>query len=556
MVETTKRPSDNRVRQAPHWLRRSASTRGPTPREPQPERSPWQALTADAEPADLADIAALKPSPPAPADAVPVKVGRRKALWHLLATRLTYLSLKTRVGALVAVVVGLTVAITSLAAFFTIRTQIYEEFDSSLVGRAQAVVQTPGVDFRTFIHFPRGIFAAADTRMAAISQNPQDLPVRVGPEDSPPIGAPERAVASGKYTFSLRTVGCEEDRDIICPKGSHFRVVAIPASKGLGEEPSAFILAENTSQIDGTLRALGTALLVIGVAGVVLATYAGVLVARRGLRPVTKLTRAAEHVAQTGQLRPIEVRGSDELARLGNSFNAMLAAVERSRERQRRLVADAGHELRTPLTSLRTNLDLLQQAEGQEGLPAGERIELLDDVRAQVEELTGLVSDLVELARDDAERWEGRPVDLAEVVAAAAERARRRAPEVTFDVRTRPWTVFGDLRALERAVLNLLDNAGKWSPPGGTVTVRLSDGALTVADEGPGIAEADLPYVFERFYRSEESRTMPGSGLGLAIVRQVAERHGGTVMADRAPRGGALMLLRLPHASSVTHTEH
>ena len=331
-------------------------------------------------------------------------------------------------------------------------------------------------------------------------------------------------------------------------------MVAIPKYQEDGTL-TAFVIAQSTKATDRTLRSLGTALLIIGIAGVALATYAGVLVARQGLRPVGELTQAAEHVARTGQLRPIRVGGDDELARLGSAFNSMLAAVEKSRERQRRLVADAGHELRTPLTSLRTNLDLLKQAEGTGlRLSLEDRSELLDDVRAQVEELTLLVSDLVELARDDVERHEGRPVDMAEVVSAAVERARRRAPEVTFDVRTRPWTVFGDARALERAVLNLLDNAGKWSPAGGTVTVRLSDGVVSVADEGPGIDEADLPFVFDRFYRAEESRTMPGSGLGLAIVRQAAERHGGTVTADRAPQGGALMRLRLPHSSSVTHT--
>ena len=233
----------------------------------------------------------------------------------------------------------------------------------------------------------------------------------------------------------------------------------------------------------------------------------------------------------------------------------MLAAVERSHEGQRRLVADAGHELRTPLTSLRTNLDLLAQAEGGIGLSAQDKRELLEDVQAQVEELTGLVSDLVELAREDAEKAEDRVVDMADIVANAVERARRRAPTVHFDVRTRPWTVVGDPRSLERAVLNLLDNAGKFSPAGGTVTVRLSDGTISVADQGPGIAEADLPFVFDRFYRSDESRTMPGSGLGLAIVRQAAERHKGSVTADRAPQGGALMRLRLPHGSSVTHTQ-
>lgn len=509
---------------------------------------------------DPTPVAPRHTAPPTPGpdipDQVPVKVRQPIAVLHLLATRLNNLTLKVRVGALVAVVVGVTVAVTSLAAFFTIRAQFYNSFDRSLVGRAQAVVETPDVDFNALIRFPKGIFATADTRMAALDA--ESSPLYVSPEDAPPLGRAENAVAGGKYTFSLRTAVCGGTPGDICrPKGARFRVVAIPTpAQGKAAAPTAFVLAQSTNEIDDSLRSLGTALLVIGVAGVALAAYAGVLVARSGLRPVTRLTQAAEHVAMTGELRPIEVRGDDELARLGTAFNHMLLAVERSRERQRRLVADAGHELRTPLTSVRTNLDLLAQAEHRVGLSAHDKAELLDDVRAQIEELTGLVSDLVELARDDEveTKSEGRPVDMAEVVAVAVERARRRAPEVTFDVRTRPWTVFGDGRALERAVLNLLDNAGKWSPPGGTVKVRLSDGVISVADAGPGIAEADLPFVFDRFYRSDESRMMPGSGLGLAIVRQAAERHGGTVTADRAPQGGALMRLRLPHSSSVTHT--
>jgi two-component system sensor histidine kinase MprB len=542
-----------------------------------PDRADWAALIDGATPARLRDIAALRPTseepPPGPS---PLKVRQWRALPQMLVTGFSNLSLRVRVAALVAVVVGITVSLTSLAAFFTIRTQIYDSFDQSVIGRAQAVLQVQ--DIEGLVRLPKGIFAAADTRIALLDPNPQDLPIRLSPEDNPPIGPQERAVAArlpdGRPVSpgSIRTVACHPNPDIIlCKEGSQFRVVAIPVPKGLNttgakdpkdeknaqvnpNPPTALVFAESTDQIDRTLRAQETALLVIGVAGVALAAYAGVLVARRGLRPVTDLTVAVEHVARTGELQLIDVRGDDELARLGNSFNAMLTAVERSRERQRRLVADAGHELRTPLTSLRTNLDLLKQAHGGLGLSATDKAELLDDVVAQVEELTGLVSDLVELARDDVEKSEGRPVDMAEVVNAAVERARRRAPEVHFDVRVRPWTVFGDARALERAVLNLLDNAGKWSPAGGTVTVRLSDGVVSVADEGPGIAEADLPFVFERFYRSEESRTMPGSGLGLAIVRQAAERHGGTVTADRAPQGGALMRLRLPHSSSVTHT--
>ncbi|MGQ0630354.1 MAG: HAMP domain-containing sensor histidine kinase [Sporichthyaceae bacterium] len=449
-------------------------------------------------------------------------------------------------AAFVAAVVGVTVAGISLATFLTVRVQYYDSFDDALLGRARALLLTPASDPMQVVLFPEGTFAAAGTRLAIVFSEDVFISSK-GPEDAPPIGPPELGVAQGSSDFSIRTARTAD--------GEKFRVVAIPAIQQ-AETRTAFVLAQSTEDVDDTLRTLGTTLLVIGLTGVALAAYAGVFVARTGLRPVSRLTEAAEHVARTGELRPIAVSGDDELARLGASFNAMLAAVERSRELQRRLVADAGHELRTPLTSLRTNLELLTQAEQRAGLSAIDRGELLEDVHAQVEELSGLVTDLVELSRDDLPRADGREVDLAEIVQTAVERARRRAPGVRFDVTTRPWTVYGDARSLERAVLNLLDNAGKWSPPSATVTVRLADGVLQVADQGPGIAEEDLPFVFDRFYRSQESRTMPGSGLGLAIVRQAASRHGGSVTAGHAPGGGALFRLRLPHSSAVAPDEH
>jgi two-component system sensor histidine kinase MprB len=224
----------------------------------------------------------------------------------------------------------------------------------------------------------------------------------------------------------------------------------------------------------------------------------------------------------------------------------MLTSLAASRDRQRRLVADAGHELRTPLTSLRTNLDLLAQADGSPDLPADARAELLSDVRAQIEELTTLIGDLVELAREEPMAHVVEPVDLAEVVDRAVARVRRRAPGIAFAVKADPWWVVGEGSALERAVTNLLDNAAKWSPPEGVVTVRIAEGVLTVDDEGEGISDADLPHVFDRFYRAEESRSMPGSGLGLSIVRQVVERHSGSVTAGRCPTGGSRLTVTLP----------
>jgi two-component system sensor histidine kinase MprB len=286
------------------------------------------------------------------------------------------------------------------------------------------------------------------------------------------------------------------------------------------------------------LDRLGLVLLLFGLAGVVTAGLAGWGVATNGLRPVRRLTGAVEEIARTERLDPIPVEGSDEIARLSTAFNQMLAALSGSRTRQRELVADAGHELRTPLTSLRTNLDLLVQSEGS--LPGEQRRELLEDVRAQIAEMTTLIGDLVELAREQPHQSTDQVVELSEVVDQAVVRVRRRAPTLTFDVQTSPWWLRGDPTGLERAVTNLLDNAAKWSPEGGTVRVHLADGTLMVADAGPGIPAADLPRVFDRFYRSSSARSMPGSGLGLSIVRQVAERHSGAVRADEAPGGTGL----------------
>ena len=200
------------------------------------------------------------------------------------------------------------------------------------------------------------------------------------------------------------------------------------------------------------------------------ALLAGWVVARNGLRPVRRLTSSVEQIAVTEDLTPLPVEGDDEVARLATAFNQMLLALGASRDRQRRLVADAGHELRTPLTSLRTNLDLLRQAEGNDAFPPEARLELLDDVRGQIEELSALVGDLVELARDEPTTHVVAEVDLAEVVERAVTRVRRRAHGVSFDVDLDAWPVVGDASSLERAVTNLLDNAAKWSPADGTVT--------------------------------------------------------------------------------------
>jgi two-component system sensor histidine kinase MprB len=248
-------------------------------------------------------------------------------------------------------------------------------------------------------------------------------------------------------------------------------------------------------------------------------------------------------VSETRDLsRRIDVHGRDELSRLASTFNTMLAALEDSARAQRQFVSDASHELRTPLTSLRTNIEVL--ASGK--LPDHEREKLLADVVEQLDEMSTLVSELVMVARGDAPTGQRETVRLDELVLESVERARRNSPGVHFETTLYESTVEGVPSALERAVGNLLENAAKWSPPGGTVEVAVVDHEVQVRDHGPGIDEADVPFVFDRFYRAPAARNMPGSGLGLAIVRQVAESHGGEVVVERPAGGGTTMRLKLP----------
>jgi two-component system, OmpR family, sensor histidine kinase MprB len=441
-------------------------------------------------------------------------------------------SLASRVILLTTFAVGLSVALVALAAYFTVRQSLQSAMDESLKGRAEAAARYDITEF-TMQDVPEWMLGATDTQVGYITAG-GDVATTRG-KDGVKFGVPELAVARGRSDYSCRTVQAG-NRD--------YRVTTVPT-----RQPGiALVVAQSLESNEKALGKLGLALFLFGLAGVIAAALAGWGVARNGLRPVRRLTEAAEEIARTENLDPIEVEGNDEIARLASAFNAMLAALAASRDRQRQLVADAGHELRTPLTSLRTNLDLLTQADRQGGLSDASRAELLDDVRFQIEELTTLIGDLTELAREQPARVHLEEVDLAEVTERAVERVRRRASSLRFDVHVEPWWVVGEAAGLERAVTNLLDNAAKWSPPLGVVTVRLDNGSLLVADEGRGIAEHDRPHVFDRFYRSPESRTMPGSGLGLAIVRQVAERHGGSVRADASQAGGAAMWMEIPGA--------
>lgn len=438
------------------------------------------------------------------------------------------ISLAGRVTLLATVAVGLSVAIVALAGYLTMRHQLYASIDESLHDRATYAARSgdlddlrssapPWLPGATDVHF-RQLFANGDLYSSDTEAWTKEAPL---------YGDAELAVARGDEYWSSRTIRTSYGA---------FRVCAVPVP---GSE-SALILAQSLAPVEKTLDKLGLVLFIFGLMGVLAAGLAGWAVATNGLRPVRRLTAAVEHIARTEKLEPITVEGNDDVARLSHAFNQMLTSLSASRDRQRQLVADAGHELRTPLTSLRTNLDLLTQAEKRGGLSEDARAELLADVQFQIEELTTLIGDLTELARDEPISAAVESVDFDEVVERAVDRVRRRGSGLRFAVELDQWWVVGEVAPLERAITNLLDNAAKWSPPEGTVTVTLKHGTLTVRDQGPGIADEDLPHVFDRFYRSKESRTMPGSGLGLAIVRQIIERHGGSVwVASTGPDGTA-----------------
>ena len=441
-------------------------------------------------------------------------------------------SLASRVTLLTTLAVGLSLAFMALGATVSVRMQMQHAMDESLLDRANRALETQSVDGILGAEIPSWVVGAVDVRVMILRDG---RAFTIGGREEFEAGRTEWEVAATDDANAVRTIRGTQ--------GESFRVVSVNA--GAGE---ALLLAQSLEQQEQVLERASAVLLVFGGIGIFAAALAGWGVARNGLRPVRRLTSTVEEIARTEDLTLLVVEGDDEIARLARAFNTMLTAVAASRDRQRRLVADAGHELRTPLTSLRTNLDLLAQADTIGGLPPEARQELLNDVRAQAEELSTLVGDLVELAREDHATFTVERIDLAEAVDRAVARVRRRAPGLAFSVHAESWPVVGNAAALERAVTNLLDNAAKWSPVGGTVTVTLAGGLLTVDDEGPGISEGDAPHVFERFYRARESRTMPGSGLGLSIVKQVAARHGGTVSASRAPTGGARVSLALPGA--------
>ncbi|WP_436788756.1 HAMP domain-containing sensor histidine kinase [Yinghuangia sp. YIM S10712] len=472
------------------------------------------------------------------------------------------LPLRARLALMTAVAVAVAVAAASTACWFLTKQQLMSQMDQTLretmaspihriLVNGQLTCESftwDGVNNADPPEFPGRFPGMGPTRPLQTTQIVlTDGSGCAEPTGSPyPVSQAETDVARGLRNEVIRTTTAED--------GTHVRVITRQAQRLLlpnGETQSfAISVARPLTEIDESLDNLALLLLAVSGIGVLGAATTGVLVARSALKPVDKFTDVVEHIARTEDLDlSLPVEGKDEITRLSRSFNAMTGALKASRERQTALIADAGHELRTPLTSLRTNTDLLLMSEEQgRPLPDADKQRLLRNVRAQLRELSGLVGNLLDLARP--ERARNAParsvVAWHTVVEHAVERAKLRGQNVVFDVGLEPWHVSGDDQELERAVLNLLDNAVKFGPPDGTIEVRLHEGELTVRDHGPGIDPADAPHVFDRFWRSASARALPGSGLGLAIVARTVHESGGTVGLEPAEGGGTLARVRLP----------
>ncbi|XIE79472.1 ATP-binding protein [Streptomyces sp. SBR177] len=445
--------------------------------------------------------------------------------------------LRSRLALLTAFAVAVAVAAVSLACWFVTRAQLESELDSGLRG-----TKVDGDYLTMVLAGCRTGHQAPPLAQYTVQVILADGTVCTSGQAAIPARPSDVAVARRLADDALHTT---KDGD-----GREMRVYTYPDPERPG---MAVSLARPLSEIDNSMSTLAWVLLLVSGIGVVGAGAAGLWVARTGLAPVDRLTGAVEHVAATEDLTVrIPVEGEDEIARLSRSFNAMTAALATSRDRQAQLIADAGHELRTPLTSLRTNVELLARSEETgRALPPDDRRALMASVKAQMTELAALIGDLQELSRPEAAALGPlEVVPLHTVLRAALGRARLRGPELRFETDLAPWYVRAEPAALERALVNVLDNAVKFSPPRGTVEVRLMRGELTVRDHGPGIPADELPHVFDRFWRSPSARSLPGSGLGLSIVARTVGQAGGTVALAPAPdgRGGTVATVRLPGA--------
>jgi two-component system sensor histidine kinase MprB len=442
------------------------------------------------------------------------------------------MSLRSRLTLVAAGVVAVVVVLASATTYFVMRHELYSQVDGSLRSTAKTVQSLGHIGPEDYggnsveVVDAQGNIAASQGLNLTTKNDSQVLTVA---RSNDPHSGFFRDLTVTRHQTGTRDKPVQV-REYVAPLGF----------PGFG----AVLVVKSLEPTNRALNRLQLILILVTLGAIGLAAAIGRLVSNATLAPVRRLTAAAERIAETGEpSERVPEGGSGELARLGATFNTMLASLEESLETQRRFVADASHELRTPLTSLQTNIDVLR---GERELVPEQRRKVLDDLHRESQEMRSLIASLLELARAGGAQPERAPFQLDELVEDALERAQARFPAVTWQpYRIEPTVVDGYRDRMERAVWNILENAGKWSGDGGSVEVSLTAGELRVRDHGPGFDETDRPLVFDRFYRAAAARAMPGAGLGLAIVREVAEAHGGTVTAENAEGGGALLRLSL-----------
>jgi two-component system sensor histidine kinase MprB len=443
-----------------------------------------------------------------------------------------------------AAAVALAVILAAIVCYTVVRTQLLDQVNSELRQQAGLVTQLSSCNNSSFPTPPPSEGGGAPIWQVTTSGG--QIACAAG-DVTLPLNSHAQSILQGNgnagYYFSDVNVG-----------GTVLRELTQPV--GLREGPFATLaalqLARPLAGVENILRNLRLVLLLVCAGGIALAAILGRLAARQVLAPLAEVAETAQHIEETEDLSSrLRVHADDEVGQLATRFNAMIERLQHSRDAlddsvraQRQLVADASHELRTPVTSLRTNIEVL--LEQGDRLTEDDRRRLLADVLEQSEELSALIGDVIELARGDLPITTAEDIQLDRIVAESVSRARRDFPRVRFETILEPVIVEGVPERLARAVNNLLDNAAHHSPRDGLVEVRVDPGGVRVRDHGTGIDEADLPYVFDRFFRGANSRHRQGSGLGLAIVRQVAGQHGGSIDAANAPEGGAIFTLHLP----------
>jgi two-component system, OmpR family, sensor histidine kinase MprB len=469
------------------------------------------------------------------------------------------LNFRRRLTLFTAAGIALVLVVGSAATYLVMRSQLRGQIDDSLRGQSFAVVirgaEVSGPSLPQLGTLEQRARPAGDEQPRRSNLTVNIVPPRQEVGSAPSffqlIDTRGKAVKPSRDGRSLPLLLPASERAIEVARtgtGAYFTDVEIGGDTlrmyvRPVESRRALLAARSLSEVDNALNRLGWSLAITCLAGIALAAGVGAVVARGALRPVRALTDTAERISDTHDLgERIETEGDDELSRLGSTFNAMLDSLEGAIRSQRQLVSDASHELRTPLTSLRTNIDLLRQGVA---LSDRDRERLLRDVTRELEELTTMVANIVELARGSQRDLHLEHVRLDEVAERVVGRAKTRFPSLEFALDAEGTTVWGDPEELERAVWNLVENAAKWSNGDGRIELTIAGGEVAVRDHGPGVPEADRPYVFDRFYRSESARGQPGSGLGLAIVRQIAERHGGRVDVEEAEGGGTRFRLVL-----------